>query len=144
MAVTSKVYGPAFISLFAGQINFTGATARAMLCTSTYVPNQDTHRFKSDVTGEVTGTGYTARGVALTTKTASFNTSTNVLTLSCDSPAWATSTITARYLVFYMDTGTDSTSPLLTYVDFGANQSSSANTFSYVVPSTGIAQFTVA
>jgi hypothetical protein len=38
---------------------------KTMLTTVTYVPNQDTHDFKDDVTNEITGTGYTAGGVAI-------------------------------------------------------------------------------
>lgn len=145
MAVTSKLYGLALRSLAQGKINFTGGTAKAMLCTSAYVPNQDTHQYKSDVTGELpSGNGYTLRGVSLTTKTDSYDGPTNILTLDCDDPTWAAATLTARYVVFYIDTGTDATSPLISYADFGADVSSTAAPFIYQVPATGIAQFTVA
>ena len=144
MAVSSKVYGLALTSLVSAQINFTTDTMKALLTTSAYVPNQDTHRYKSDVTNEVTGTGYTAGGVTLTSKTAVYDGPSNTLTLDCADPAWTSSTITARYLVFYKDTGTASTSPLLAYVDFGEDRSTGATTFTYVVPTTGIAQFLAA
>jgi hypothetical protein len=127
-----------------GQINFLGGTARAMLCTSAYSPKQDTHRFKSDVSNEITGTGYTPGGTALTTKTAPYDGPTNTLTLDADDPTWAGATLTARYLVFYIDTGTASTSPLISYVDFGADVSSSAAAFTYQLPTTGLAQYTAA
>jgi hypothetical protein len=149
MAVSSKIYGLALQSLAAGQINFTGGSVKAMLTTSTYVPNQDTHRYKSDVTNEVTGTGYTAGGVALTTKAATYDAASNTLVLDADDPSWANSTITARYLVFYVDTGTATTSPLISYVDFGADVSSTAAAFTYQLPAVsggtgGLATFTAA
>jgi hypothetical protein len=144
MAVTSKLYGLSLLSMASGQINFLGGTAKALLCTSTYAPNQDTHRFKSDVTNEITGTGYTAGGTTLTTKTAAYDGPTNTLTLDADDPAWAGATLTARYLVFYIDTGTASTSALISYVDFGADVSSSAAAFTYQLPVTGLAQYTAA
>jgi hypothetical protein len=46
--------------------------------------------------------------------------------------------------VIYKSTGTDSTSPLLVFVDFGTDISSTGGTFSYTVPATGIAQVTAA
>jgi hypothetical protein len=144
MAVVAKVYGPSLQSLFNKEINFTSDTVRAMLCTSSYVPNQDTHRYKSDVTNEITGTGYTARGVALTTKTATYDGASNTLTLDADDPSWSASSITARFLVFYVDTGTDSTSPLISYVDFGADATTVSATFTYQLPATGLAQYVAA
>ena len=144
MAVTSKIYGPSFQSLFNGEINYLTGNVKAMLCTSTYVPNQDTHRYKSDVTNEVVGTGYTARGLALTTKTATYSGASNTLTLDADDPSWAASTLTARFIVFYVDTGTDTTSPLISYADFGADAITSAAPFTYQLPATGIAQYVAA
>lgn len=144
MAVTSKLYGLALQSMLNKEINFASDTVKGLLTTSVYVPNQDTHRYLSSVTNEVTGTGYTAGGVTLTSKTVVYTATTNTLTLDSADPAWPTSTITARYLVFYVSTGTAATSPLISYVDFGADVSSSASTFTYVIPSTGIAQFIAA
>lgn len=143
MAVTSKIYGLALQSILNAEVDFDTDTIKAMLCTSAYVPNQDTHRYKSSVTNELpTANGYTLRGVTLTGKTVAYDTTTNTLTLDAADPAWASSTLTARYLIFYKDTGTDATSPLLAYVDFGADVSSTSSTFTYQIPTTGIAQFT--
>lgn len=144
MAVVSKVYGPSMQSLFNKEINFTGDTVKAMLCTSLYSPNQDTHRYKSDVTNEVTGTGYTAGGIILTTKTATYDGASNTLTLDADDPSWPASSLTARYIVFYVSTGTDSTSPLIAYGDFGADATTVSATFTYQLPATGIAQYIAA
>lgn len=144
MAVSSKVYGPALLSLWNAELDWDTQTFKAMLCSSVYSPNQDTHRYKSDLTGEVTGTGYTAGGVTLTSKTITYDATSNTVTLDCADPSWSASTITARYLVVYRDTGTASTSPLVCYVDFGEDRSTGATTFTYVVPSTGVAQFLAA
>lgn len=145
MAASTKVYGLALKSLAEGKINFIGGTVKAMLCTSAYVPNQDTHQFKSDVTGELpTANGYTLRGVTLGSKTDNYDAATNILSLDAADPSWPASTITARYLVFYVDTGTDATSPLISYVDFGADTSSTNAAFTYQIPATGIAKLTAA
>jgi hypothetical protein len=144
VATTAKVYGLALQSMLNAEINFSSDTIKAMLCTSSYVPDQDLHRYKSSVTNEITGTGYTAGGVTLTSKTVTYDAPSNTLTLDCADPSWAAATITARYLVIYKSTGTDSTSPLLVFVDFGTDISSTGGTFSYTVPATGIAQVTAA
>lgn len=141
MAVTSKVYGLALWGFINGDIDWDTNTIKAMLVTSSYVPNQDTHRYKSDVTNEVTGTGYTAGGQTLTGKATTYAPATNAAMMDCNDPSWPTSTITARYLIFYRDTGTASSSPLIAYVDFGEDRSSGGTTFLYSVPSTGIVQF---
>lgn len=138
MAVTSKAYGLALQSMVNGEIDFDTATVKALLTTSAYVPDQDTHRYKSSVTNEVTGTGYTAGGLTVTGKTVTYTAATNTLALDCADPSWPSSTITARYLVFYVDTGTAGSSPLLCYVDFGADVTSSGSAFTYQVPTTGI------
>lgn len=144
MAVTAFVYGLALQSVFNKEIDFDTDTVKAMLCTSVYTPNQDTHRYKSSVTNEVVGTGYTAGGVTLTTKTAVYTAGTNTLALDADDPSWTGSTITARYLVFYVDTGSSATSPLLAYVDLGADVSSTNGTWTYQIPAAGLLTVTAA
>ena len=125
-------------------IDYLSDSMKVMLCTSSYTPNQDSHVFKSDVTNEVTGTGYTAGGVALTTKTLTYTGGTNTIAFDADDVTWASSTITARYAVIYDATpGTDATRPLLAYVDFGADQSSSGSTFTIQWDAAGILKIVV-
>lgn len=123
-------------------IDFLTDTIRCALCTSSYTPNQTTHEWFSDITNEVVGAGYTANGVALASKTISA--SSLVTTLDAADPSWASSTITARYAIFYKDTGTASTSPLIAYADFGGNISSTNGTFTVVLNASGLATITVA
>jgi len=141
----ATMYGPALASLAAGEIDFVGATVKAALTASTYTPNQDTHDYFNDVTNEVTGSGYTAGGVTLTSKTATYSSGTNTLTLDAADPSWATVSIAEiRFVVFYVDTGTPSTSPLISYMDFEANYAPSAQSFTVTLPGTGICTFTAA
>lgn len=137
---TSKAYGLALKSFVTKQIDFSGGTVKAMLLASTYVPNQDTHQFKSDLAGEITGTGYTAGGVTLTNKSVTWTAASKTLTLTSDNPTWAGAAFTCRYLVFYQDTGTATTSPLIAYVDFVSDQSPASQDFTYLIPTTGILQ----
>ena len=145
MAVTAFFYGNAFLSAFNKEIDFNSDTIKVMLCTSAYTPSQDTHQYKSSVTNEVTGTGYTATGATLANCTLTYTAGTNVLKLDADDVSWASSTITARYAVIYDATpASDATRPLLCYIDFGENVSSTNGPFSITFDANGIATVTVA
>jgi hypothetical protein len=145
MAVTAKLYGLALKSLAQGKMVLDADTLKVMLCTSSYTPNQDTHQFKSDVTNEITGTGYTAGGATLSSVTLSYNSGTNTLTLDAADTSWPTSTITARYAVIYDSTpATDATRPLIAYVDFGADTSDASGTFTITWDAAGIATIAAA
>jgi hypothetical protein len=138
MAVTAKMYGNALLKALNKEVNYITDTIKVMLCTSAYTPDQDAHIYKSSITGEVTGTGYTAGGATLTNKTMTYDGATNTIKLDADDVVWASSTITARYAVIYDDTGTDSTSTLLGYIDFGEDKISSAGDFKITWDTAGI------
>lgn len=139
MAVTGYVYGLAMQSILNKEIDFDTDTVKVMLATSSYTPAQDTHRYASSLTGfEITGTGYTAGGATLASKTVTYDTATNTLTLDCADPQWTNATITARYAIFYVSTGTASTSPLICYWDLGQDESVYGDTFTLQIPSAGL------
>ena len=143
MAVSAKVYSKFHLSALAGTVNWGSDSIKVMLCTSTYTPNQSTHQFKSDITNEVSGTGYTATGVALASKTNT--TSSLVATFDAADTSWTTSTITARYAIVYDSTpASDATRPLILYVDFGADVVSSGGTFLITWDALGILTLTAA
>jgi hypothetical protein len=145
MAVSAKFYGKAFLSAFNKEIDLDTDVIKVMLCTSTYAPDQDAHQYKSSVTNEVTGTGYTAGGATLTSPAVTYTGATNVFMFDGADTSWAASTITARYAVIYDSSpATDATRPLIAYVDFGADVSSTAATFTITWDAAGIATVTVA
>jgi len=141
--MASKMYGQMLSKALNKEIDYDTDAIKVLLVGSTYVPNQDTHVYRSDVTGEVTGTGYTAGGITLAGKTVTYDAANNVIMLDANDVAWANSTITARYAVVYDDTGTAATSPLLGYVDFGSDQSSTNGSFTITWDATGIFRITV-
>jgi hypothetical protein len=113
-----------------------------MLCTSSYTPNQDDHNDKADIDNEVSGTGYTAGGAALTSTAISV--SGRVTTFDAADTAWSSSTITARYAVLYDDTeAAEADQPLILYVDFGEDKSSEGGTFQLTWNASGIFTITV-
>jgi hypothetical protein len=140
----SKLYGNFLVKALNKEVDWDTDTIKVALTTSSYTPNQDTHDYFNDVTNEVSGTGYTAGGNTLGSKTITYDDANNVIVLDAADTTWGSSTITARYAVVYASTGTASTSPLIGYVDFGSDQSSTNGNFTITWDSTGIVRVTVA
>lgn len=116
---------------FNKEVDWDTDTIKVMLLSSAYTPNQDGHDYLDDVVAnEVTGTGYTAGGQALTSKTATYDAATNTTTFDAADVTWAGSTITARYAVVYSDAGaTNAQKVLIGYYDFGSDRASSNGEF---------------
>lgn len=123
----SLVYDSYLNDVWQGNVT-TGATYKCALVTSTYTPNRATHTKFSDVTNEVTGTGYTAGGNTVV-PTFTLDTTNHKMVVVFPQTSWSTATITARGAVCYRSTGTASTSQLVLYNDFGADVTSTAGTF---------------
>lgn len=144
--MASKLYGNAVKAAFNKEIDFDSDSIKVALVSSAYTPNQDTHDYWDDVSAnEVTGTGYTAGGQALASKTVTYDAANNVTILDAADAVWSASTITARYAVIYDDSGaTAAQKALLGYVDFGSDQSSTNGNFTVTWDATGIVRITVA
>lgn len=141
----SKLYGNFLLKALNKEVDFDTDTIKVALLSSSYTPDQDAHDYFNDVSSaEVSGTGYTTGGNTLASKTATYDSANNVIVLDAADTTWSSSTITARYAVVYDSTGTASTSPLIGYVDFGSDQSSTNGNFTITWDSTGIVRITVA
>jgi cation transport regulator ChaB len=128
--MASLIYNSAIDDMARGAIDFDTDTFKALLVSSAYTPNKDTHDKRDDVTNEATGTGYTAGGVT-TACTVTKDTANDRVTLQFAAVSWATSTITARALVIYKSLGgASSADALVAYNDFGSDVSSTSGTFS--------------
>ena len=112
-----------------GQIDFDTDTFKAILVTSAYTASKNGHDRRDDVTNEVSGTGYTAGGAAVTV-TVTKDTANSKVTIQCGAVSWASSTITARGCVYYKSRGgASSADELVAYNDFGSDVSSAGGTF---------------
>jgi len=128
--MASLIYNSAVRANAVGAIDFDTDTFYSMLVTSTYTPDKDTHDFRNDVTNEVTGTGYTAGGHAITPTVAAVDTANDRVVITFASHNWTSSTITARGEVIYKNRGgASSADELVYYNDFGSNITSTAGTF---------------
>jgi hypothetical protein len=116
-----------------GAIDFDTDTFKCMLVTSSYTPSKS-HSKRSDITNEVTGTGYTTGGNTATATVAAINNTSNLQDISWSITSWTSSTITARGAVVYKARGgASSADELVGYLDFVTDQSSSGGTFTVTV-----------
>lgn len=126
--MASLIYTSFFEDLAKANIDLDTAVIKVMLVTSVYTENKDTHTKRSDVTNEVTGTGYTAGGNTVTA-TVTKDTTNDRLDIALGGTTWPTSTITARKAVYYVDTGSAATDQVIAVNDFGSDVVTSAGTF---------------
>jgi len=141
MSVTAFWYATPIINAYgANPQNYLSDSMKVLLTTSSYSPTQATDAFKSDVTNEVTGTGYSAGGATLASKTLTYNSGTKTITWAAANVSWTSSTITARTAVVYDGTpGSDATRPLFIQDTSSVDVVSSSGTFQIVWDAAGIA-----
>ena len=84
-------------------------------------------------TNEISGTGYTAGGVTLTSATVA--TSGTTAYVDFDNPEWTSATFTARGALIYNDTTAGDNS--VAVLDFGGDFTVSSGTFRVVFPAPG-------
>jgi hypothetical protein len=139
MAVTAVTFPQFQQKLATKAVNLTSDPFKVMLLSAYTFAN--THATMADVVAagtELTGTGYTAGGLALTSVTAT--TTGTVTKLSCANPAWTSATFSGvNYAVFYDAIGgTNATNFPVCYWNFGGAQSVSAGTFTLTINASGL------
>lgn len=128
--MASGIYLPTLRFMAIGSIDFDTDTFKVLLTTSAYTEDLDAHDFRSDVTNEITGSGYTAGGNTVTATVNAVDTANNRLDITLGGTTWPASTITARKAVYYKSRGgAASADELVAVVDFGSDVSTTAGTF---------------
>ena len=146
MAASMFTYSKLIDSILKGKVNTASDTFKVMIVTNAYTPNQSTHQYKSDITNEGSGTGYTAGGqTAALTANVTTSGGFYVWTIDIADQSWDPVTLTnARYAILYDSTpSTDATRPLLACLDFGENKSPAAGTFTITWDAAGVIQIKV-
>lgn len=132
--MANAVYNSYKDDMIEGNVAFLTDTIKVALVTSTYTLDIDAHTRFTDITNEVSGTGYTAGGATLVGKTSTQDNTNNRGVMDATDITWTTSTITARAAIIYEAT----TGYLIGYVDFGADKSSSGSDFTIQWNASGI------
>jgi hypothetical protein len=128
--MASLIYNSFWEDVLRGLIDVDSVTVRVMLTTSSYAEDKDTHTKRSNVTNEVTGTGYTAGGV-VSTVTVTKDNATDRVTISLGAVSWANATLTARKAVYYVARGGAATADeLIAVSDFLSDVTATGATFS--------------
>lgn len=139
--MASVIYNSAKAKLMNGSIDLDTDTIKCALVTSSYTPDIDAHEFFDDLTNEISGTGYTAGGATLASPSVAVDNTNDRAEFDATDTSWTTATITnARAAVIYKSTGVAGTSPLIAYIDFGTDKSSSGGTFTITWNAEGIIQ----
>lgn len=148
---TWKWYGKALQGLMdttaARRFDWVGDSFKVALVTSAYTPDQDLHDFRDDLgANEVSGTGYTAGGVAVSGKTLSYDGATNEVRLLMADNVWGPgATISGvRTAVLYKVVGTAATDPLVGYLQEAADVAVSNGTLTVDNDPTTVLKITAA
>jgi len=140
MTITaSGLYGLTLEKVFIDTLgeSFEAEDNKVLMVTDSEAPNFDTHDFRNDILAEVTGTGYTLGGVALTSTEITL--ASGVLTFDAADVSWASSTIAnAMAAVHYTNVGTSATDQLCSLHDFVTAASTTNGTFTIAWHASGL------
>jgi hypothetical protein len=129
----SLIYNSFVRDAITGAVDTDTDTFKMMLVTSTYAAAKS-HSKRSDVTNEVSGTGYTSGGNACAVSVGTVDNVNNRVDLNFTVTSWTSATITARAGVIYKVRGGAATADeLVGYVDFGSDVTSTNGTFAVTV-----------
>ena len=132
MAISQAMCTSFKVGILDGDFNFgsgTTQTFKIALYTSSATLSAATTAYTSS--NEVTGTGYSAGGQALTVAQVPTSSGTTAF-LDFSDVTWTTATITARGALIYLANGT--TNPAVCVLDFGGDKTSTAGNFTIQFP----------
>ena len=134
--MASGLYGITFLNALKNTLalDLDSDTIKIMLVTSSYTPDFGAHDFKADVTNEVSGTGYTSGGNTLSSL--ALTQTSGTIKFDAADTSWSSATITNARGAVIDDSLTDD--PLIAYIDFGSDFSSSNGTFTIAFNAGGI------
>lgn len=136
--MASAFFNNYYEALGNADIDFGANTFKAMLMTTAYTFDK-TDAFRSDLSGEASGAGYTAGGQTLDNVTITQDDTNNRANIDFDNETFSTVTVTdVNAYVIYKDTGNAATDILVAYIEFteGA-QSTVGGNFTIIPPAGG-------
>jgi hypothetical protein len=127
--MASLIYNSCLDDTVRGIVDFDTDTFKVMALGAAYTENKDTHLKRSDLTNEVSGTGYTAGGNSVTV-TVTKDLANDRIDISLGGTTWPTSTISgAQKFAYYKSRGGVATADeLVAVIDNGTAVSTTAGT----------------
>lgn len=130
------IYNRAKYNWMAKVVDMVNDTIKVMLLTSVHTFDAD-HDVIGDVSAnEISGTGYSAGGATLGSKTLTQDDTNDRAVFDGADTQWTTATFTARHAVLWDDT--PASDPLLCNIDFGTDKSVTGGTFTISWNASGI------
>ena len=128
------VYNEALTSIGKCEIDYLNDDIVVILTTDDGDIDADT--FISDLTGEITGGGYTRQTLA--SKTVTTDDTNDRAIFDAADVQWTSLTNTFRYIHVAQSTGNDATSRLITKIDTGSSQAIDNGTYDVTWPVSGV------
>ena len=127
--MASIIYNSFLHDVFVGNIDCDTDTFKVMVLGAAYSEDKDNHEKRSDLTNEVSGTGYTAGGNTVTVTVTKDNTNDRI-DISLGGTSWANSTISgAQKFAYYKSRGGSANADeLVALIDNGSPVSTSNGT----------------
>ena len=125
-----------FANILNKEIDLEVDTIKVALLTSSHTQDKDNSTWADVSANEVSGTGYTAGGATVANVSVTQDDANDQATVDADDTTWSSSTITARYAVYYDDTLTND--DIICIFDFVSDQSSSNGDFTLQVNASGL------
>ena len=135
----SAFYNNYFEELGKGNIDFSNDAFKLMLMTTSYTFDK-TDAFRADLSGEASGTGYTAGGQTVDNVTITQDDTNNRANVDFDTEVFPAVTLSnVNGAVLYKDTGNAATDVLVAYIEFTeGSQDVVANNFTVTPPAGGV------
>lgn len=124
--MASNLYNKGVLKLLDGTIDYLTDNIAILLVNNTYTFDR-THEFVSNISGEVSGTGYARKVVP--SKTVSLNTATNTVIFDCGTIEYTAVDVsdTLSSAIVYADGSTDADRALIANIEFGDLATSNAD-----------------
>jgi len=128
--MASGIYHSFLADVLKGNIDCDSDTFYMMIVGAGYTFNKDSHDRRDDITSEVSGTGYTADGQAVTLTVNAIDTTNDRVEITVGSVSWASSTISGaqQAIVYKRRGGASSADELVCCIDNGSTVSTSGGT----------------
>jgi hypothetical protein len=128
------LFNDALTSIVKGEIDYLNDTVVVLLTTA--APDIDADTYISDLSGEITGGGYTRKTLA--SKTVTTDDTNNRTVADAADVQWTALTNAFRYVVVAQSTGNDATSRVITSHDTGSTQTIDNGTYDVTWPPSGV------
>ena len=130
----AQLFNEALTSIGKCEIDYLNDDIVVLLLTD--APDIDADTYISDLSGEITGGGYTRQTLA--SKTITTDDTNDRAVFDAADAQWTALTNTFRYIVVAQSTGNDATSRCITTIDTGSNQAIDNGTYDITWPASGV------